>query len=310
MAHTAVTIVINDANQALLLLRGATAPFMPLKWGLPGGEIEKGESGEQAAIRETREEANIHITNPTFICETNQVLFYSARGYTGQVELKPNWDETSKKMIIEHDKWAWVSAAEVDSYDILPGYKIPETIKAVLNQPSKPTNINSFQFGVLIISDSRKDFSEDKSGALLKQRIESAGHKCSEAAIVIDNIYAIRAQVSQWIASSTIQVIVTTGGTGLTGRDVTPEAITPLLDKTIDGFGEMFRTISYQEIGCAGLQSRALAGSANGKLVFCLPGSPSACATAWDKLINDLLNPKTKGCSLGKLLIEGRLAEK
>eukprot|EP01126_Amoeba_proteus_P030399 TRINITY_DN3006_c0_g1_i2.p1 TRINITY_DN3006_c0_g1~~TRINITY_DN3006_c0_g1_i2.p1 ORF type:complete len:182 (-),score=30.76 TRINITY_DN3006_c0_g1_i2:81-590(-) len=165
----------------------------------------------------------------------------------------------------------------------------------------------SFSIAVLTISDSRNE-ADDRSGPVLVERLEKAGHNLFQKVIVQDDIYQIRSQVSQWIASTECQIILTTGGTGVTGRDVTPEAIRPLLDKEIEGFGEIFRSISYQEIGVSGLQSRAFCGSANGKYLFCLPGSSNACSTAWDKLILDMLNPKTKGCSLGKLIT--RLKEK
>ena len=116
------------------------------------------------------------------------------------------------------------------------------------------------------------------------------------------NIYAIRAIVSGWIADPAVEVVITTGGTGLTGRDGTPEAIAVLLDKEIDGFGELFRTISYEEIGASSLQSRCLAGVANATYLFCLPGSSGACATGWDKLIGPQLDFRTRPCNLAELI--------
>jgi molybdenum cofactor biosynthesis protein B len=154
---------------------------------------------------------------------------------------------------------------------------------------------------VMTVSDTR-DESNDTSGALLVGRLTDAGHRLAEKCIVRDDVYRIRAIVSRWIADPAVEAIVTTGGTGLTGRDGTPEAIRPLLDKVIDGFGEVFRAISFRDIGTSTLQSRALAGVANGTLVFCVPGSTGACATAWDELIAAQLDSRTRPCNLVELL--------
>lgn len=154
---------------------------------------------------------------------------------------------------------------------------------------------------VMTVSDTR-DESNDTSGALLVGRLTEAGHRLAEKCIVRDDVYQIRAIVSRWIADPAVEAVVTTGGTGLTGRDGTPEAIRPLLDKVIDGFGEMFRAISFRDIGTSTLQSRALAGVANGTLVFCVPGSTGACATAWDELIAAQLDSRTRPCNLVELL--------
>jgi molybdenum cofactor biosynthesis protein B len=154
---------------------------------------------------------------------------------------------------------------------------------------------------VLTVSDSR-DESTDKSGKLLVERLTSAGHRCAEKAIVPDDVYAIRAIVSRWIADPDTQVVITTGGTGVTGRDGTPEAVQPLLDKQIDGFGEVFRSISLQQIRTSTIQSRALGGVANGTYIFCVPGSTGACATAWDELINAQLDYRTRPCNLVELM--------
>lgn len=154
---------------------------------------------------------------------------------------------------------------------------------------------------VLTISDSRTE-ADDKSGHLLVDRLQSAGHQLSQKTIVKDDIYQIRAQVSQWIAQSKPQVIITTGGTGVTGRDGTPEAIKPLLDKEIEGFGEMFRVLSFESIRTSTLQSRAVAGVANGTYIFCLPGSSGACADAWDKLISQQLDYRHRPCNLVELI--------
>ena len=160
---------------------------------------------------------------------------------------------------------------------------------------------------VLTVSDSRTE-EDDKSGKLLVKRLQDAGHTLCEKKIVPDDIYQIRATVSHWIAQATPQVVITTGGTGVTGRDGTPEAVTPLLDKVIDGFGEMFRVLSFESIGTSTLQSRTVAGVANGTYIFCLPGSSGACADGWDKLINQQLDYRHRPCNLVELI--PRLLEK
>jgi len=160
---------------------------------------------------------------------------------------------------------------------------------------------------VLTVSDSRNE-ETDKSGRLLAERLTAAGHRLAEKLIVPDDVYRIRAVVAGWIADSGVEVVITTGGTGVTGRDGTPEAVSPLLDKTIDGFGEMFRAVSFQQIKTSTIQSRALAGVANGTYVFCVPGSTGACATAWDELISAQLDIRTRPCNLAELM--PRLLEK
>jgi len=160
---------------------------------------------------------------------------------------------------------------------------------------------------ILTVSDSR-DEQSDKSGRLLVERLTRAGHRLAEKLIVPDDIYQIRAAVSRWIADPEVNAIITTGGTGVTGRDGTPEAVRPLLDKVLDGFGEMFRSISYADIRTSTLQSRALAGVANATYVFCVPGSSGACATAWDELIAAQLDARTRPCNLVELM--PRLREK
>ena len=154
---------------------------------------------------------------------------------------------------------------------------------------------------VLTVSDSRSE-ENDRSGQLLAERVVKAGHKLAAKTIVRDDIYQIRATLSNWIAQPEINAIVTTGGTGVTGRDGTPEAIQPLLDKEIEGFGEIFRMLSYEEIKTSSLQSRALAGVANATYIFCLPGSSGACATGWDKVIQDQLDHRTAPCNLAMLI--------
>lgn len=165
----------------------------------------------------------------------------------------------------------------------------------------------SLNLTVLTISDSRTE-ADDTSGHTLVDRVKEAGHQAVDKQIVADDIYQIRAAVSNWIANPQIHGIVTTGGTGVTGRDGTPEAIKPLLDKEIEGFGEMFRMISYDEIKTSSLQSRAIAGVANGSYIFCLPGSSGACRTGWDNIIKDQLDHRTSPCNLAMLI--PRLLEK
>lgn len=165
-------------------------------------------------------------------------------------------------------------------------------------------NEKSFQalgVAVLTVSDSRT-VETDRSGALLLQRLSGAGHRAVDRRLVPDDRYAIRAVLSAWIADPRVEVVLSTGGTGLTGRDGTPEAVRPLLDKTIEGFGEMFRALSFEDIGTSTLQSRALAGVANGTFVFLLPGSSGACALAWDRLIAHQLDARTRPCNLAELI--------
>lgn len=154
---------------------------------------------------------------------------------------------------------------------------------------------------IMTVSDTRTE-ETDKSGQLLVDRLTGAGHHLAEKVIVPDNIYRIRAIVSQWIVNEAVQVVITTGGTGLTGRDGTPEAISPLLDKEIQGFGELFRMISYQEIKTSTIQSRTLAGVANGTYIFCLPGSTGACQTGWDLILKDQLDYTHRPCNFAELL--------
>jgi molybdopterin adenylyltransferase len=153
---------------------------------------------------------------------------------------------------------------------------------------------------VLTVSDSRT-LDNDTSGQYLIDALQSEGHTLHERALLPDDKYQMRAKVSQWIADNTTDGILITGGTGFTGRDSTPEAILPLLDKEMPGFGEMFRSISYAEIGTSTLQSRAFAGLANGTFIFCVPGSTSACKTAWEQLISAQLDSRTKPCNLANL---------
>ncbi|NJM11892.1 MAG: molybdenum cofactor biosynthesis protein B [Synechococcaceae cyanobacterium SM1_2_3] len=154
---------------------------------------------------------------------------------------------------------------------------------------------------VLTVSDSRSE-ADDASGRTLVERLTTAGHRLAARAIVPDDIYRIRAVVSGWIADPAVNIVLITGGTGMTGRDSTPEAIRPLLDKEIDGFGELFRMLSWEEIGASTLQSRALGGLANATFIFCLPGSTGACRTGWDRILQVQLDARTRPCNLVDLL--------
>ena len=157
---------------------------------------------------------------------------------------------------------------------------------------------------VLTVSDTR-NFETDTSGQQLQDLLLRAEHNLYDRTLVIDDIYQIRAVVSKWIADRLVQVILITGGTGFAGRDSTVEAMTPLFDKTVVGFGELFRQVSFEEIGTSTIQSRATAGLANGTLIFCLPGSTNACTTAWEKIIKDQLDARNKPCNfVGQLKID------
>jgi molybdopterin adenylyltransferase len=156
------------------------------------------------------------------------------------------------------------------------------------------------QLCVLTVSDSRT-LAEDGSGDYLVAALNDAGHQLAERALLPDDRYQLRALVSRWIADASIDGVLVSGGTGFTGRDSTPEALLPLLDKTMPGFGELFRALSFDEIGTSSLQSRAFAGLANGTFVFALPGSTSACRTAWENIIRAQLDARTKPCNLATL---------
>ena len=154
---------------------------------------------------------------------------------------------------------------------------------------------------ILTISDTRT-LADDKSGDFLAHAVASDEHTVVAREIVKDDIYAIRALVSKWIADDDVQVVITTGGTGFTGRDSTPEAVGVLLDKEIYGFGELFRQISYDEIGSSTIQSRAIGGLANATLIFCLPGSRNAVQTGWEKILSNQLNVEFKPCNFAELI--------
>jgi molybdenum cofactor biosynthesis protein B len=160
----------------------------------------------------------------------------------------------------------------------------------------KPLNI-----AVMTVSDTRTE-ATDTSGDTLVKLLTGAGHRLAEKRIVADDIYRIRAVISQWIADANVNAVITTGGTGITGRDCTPEAVSVLFDKQIDGFGEVFRAVSYEEIKTSTIQSRALAGVANATFIFCLPGSTGACRTGWGRLISHQLDYRTRPCNLVELM--------
>ncbi len=160
----------------------------------------------------------------------------------------------------------------------------------------KPLNI-----AVMTVSDTRTE-ANDTSGDTLVKLLTEAGHHLVEKRIIPDNIYKIRAAVSEWIADDAVNAVITTGGTGITGRDTTPEAVSALFDKTIDGFGELFRAVSFDEISTSTMQSRTLAGVANATFIFCLPGSTGACRTGWGRIISHQLVYRTRPCILVELM--------
>lgn len=160
---------------------------------------------------------------------------------------------------------------------------------------------------VMTVSDSRTE-DDDTSGKALVDRLTAAGHKLVDKCIIADDVYKIRERISRWITSKEVEVVITTGGTGLTGRDITPEAIRPLFDKEIEGIGELFRLVSYEEIGTSTVASRAIGGVANATFIFCLPGSTGACRTGWDKVIGPQLDSRTRPCNIVALM--PRLLEK
>ena len=154
---------------------------------------------------------------------------------------------------------------------------------------------------VLTVSDTR-ELADDKSGATLAERIEKAGHVLAGRAIVTDDVENIRAQVKAWIAAPGIDVVITTGGTGFTGRDVTPEAVRPLFEKEIDGFSTVFHIISFQKIATSTIQSRACGGLAGGTYIFCVPGSPGACRDAWNGILKWQLDNRHKPCNFVEIM--------
>ncbi len=162
------------------------------------------------------------------------------------------------------------------------------------------TGFVPLNIAVLTVSDSRTE-ETDKSGNTLRDRAREAGHRVVDKAIVPDDVYQMRAIFSRWIADPEVHVIISTGGTGITGRDSTPEAVAPLIEKPIEGFGELFRKISLEEIGASTIQSRAIGGLTNGTLIFCLPGSTGACRTGWDGILKAQLDHRTRPCNFAQM---------
>lgn len=164
--------------------------------------------------------------------------------------------------------------------------------------------MESLNIAVLTVSDTRT-LETDTSGKFLCDAASEAGHKVFDHAIVIDDVYKLRAAVSNLIADGGVEVVLVTGGTGFSKRDATPNALTPLFDAAIDGFGELFRQLSFEEIGTSTIQSRAIAGMANDTLIFCIPGSTGACRTAWNRILREQLNSDFKPCNFAELLKTG-----
>lgn len=160
----------------------------------------------------------------------------------------------------------------------------------------EPQDFQPLAIAVLTVSDTRTS-DNDTSGDLLVERLQGAGHRLADRALVPDDIYQLRKVVSAWIADPAVQAVLVTGGTGFSGRDSTPEALAVLFDKEIEGFGELFRQVSLAEIGPSTIQSRCLAGVANNTVIFCLPGSNNACATGWDKIVANQLDARTRPCN-------------
>ncbi len=162
----------------------------------------------------------------------------------------------------------------------------------------------SLNIAVLTVSDTR-DETSDRSGACLEEKLQEAGHTLATRVILADDVYGIRAAVAGWIADPGIHVVLITGGTGFAERDVTPEAVQLLIEQPIDGFGELFRALSYEEIGSSTLQSRAFAGLANRTLIFSMPGSPRACSLAWERILGHQLDGRNRPCNFVQVLFPG-----
>ena len=163
---------------------------------------------------------------------------------------------------------------------------------------------NGLQVAVLTVSDTRTE-AGDTSGQFLCDALMAEGHELAVRRIEPDDIYRLRAVVSAWVADDKVEVILVTGGTGFTTRDSTPEALSPLFDVDITGFGELFRQLSYEEIGTSTVQSRAFAGIANDTVIFCMPGSTGACRTAWNGILKDQLNIEHRPCNFAELIRRG-----
>ncbi len=161
----------------------------------------------------------------------------------------------------------------------------------------------ALNIAILTVSDTRTP-ETDKSGDTLQKGVEEAGHYAHERAIVKDDVYQIRAVLSRWIADSAVHAVLITGGTGFTARDSTPEAVIPLFDKQIEGYGELFRSLSFDEIGTSTIQSRTVAGVANRTVIFCMPGSTGACKTAWNKIICEQLDVRHRPCNFVEMVMQ------
>ena len=170
-----------------------------------------------------------------------------------------------------------------------------------MNQNADPRPFLPLNIAIMTVSDSRT-IDDDKSGATLIDRLTEAGHNLADRQIVTDNISAITSQLQVWIDNADIDVVISTGGTGLTGRDVTPEAFESIFEKKIDGFGELFRMLSYEKIKTSTIQSRCTAGVTGGTYLFALPGSPGACKDGWDGILKDQLDFRTKPCNFVELM--------
>ena len=183
----------------------------------------------------------------------------------------------------------------------ITAFQYIRNLKPMTGLLMKQQNFLPLRISVLVVSDTRTE-ETDTSGKIFAERLTEEGHSLAEKCIVPDDIYQIRAVLSRWIVDPAVDIILTTGGTGLTGRDGTPEAVIPLFDKVIEGFGEMFRQISYDEISTSTIQSRVTAGVANGTYIFCLPGSSGACRTGWDKILSTQLDIRSRPCNFAEML--------
>ncbi len=171
-----------------------------------------------------------------------------------------------------------------------------------MGHAKKDVPFQPLQISVLTVSDTRTP-ENDTSGDALVAGLTEAGHNLADRTICKDDVYQLRAVVSKWIADVDVQAILVTGGTGFTARDTTPEALTPLFDKAIEGYGELFRQLSYEEIGTSTVQSRAFAGVANRTVIFCMPGSTGACKTAWNGIIREQLDARHRPCNFVEMVM-------
>ena len=178
------------------------------------------------------------------------------------------------------------------------GFDVSELVMAGIDDSRQ---FIALKIAVLTVSDTR-DLADDKSGATLVERIEKSGHAVAARAIVRDDVEKIRARIKDWIADPDVDVIITTGGTGFTGRDVTPEAVEPLFEKRMDGFATLFLMVSHAKIGTSAIQTRATAGVAGATYIFCLPGSPGACRDGWDDILVHQLDYRYRPCNFVEIM--------